>query len=114
MIYFFPKINRIIIILKTDIWKAAKLLPAQLLKLDINEQLSREVDYLKAENQVLKNQLKQSGKRMKFTDEQRRFLAIKAKALGKRLGEVVTIVRPENNFALAQKNLFLKSMIHQK
>jgi len=54
MIYFFPKINRIIIILKTDIWKAAKLLLAQLLKLDINEQLSREVDYLKAENQVLK------------------------------------------------------------
>ena len=52
MIYFFPKINRIIIILKTDIWKAAKLLLAQLLKLDINEQLAREIDYLKAENQV--------------------------------------------------------------
>ena len=80
--------------MKTDIWKATKLLLVQLLKLDI-EQLSREVDYLKAENKVLKNQLAKSGKRMKFTDEQRRFLAIKAKALGKRLGEVVTIVRPE-------------------
>ena len=80
--------------MKTDIWKAAKLLLAQLLNLEINEQLAREVNYLKAENQVLKNQFKQSGKRMKFTNEQRRFLAIKAKALGKRLAEVVTIVRP--------------------
>jgi hypothetical protein len=43
--------------LKTEIWKAAKLLLAQLLKLDINEQLVLEVDYWKAENQVLKNQL---------------------------------------------------------
>ena len=40
--------------MKTDIWKAAKLLLVQLLKLDINEQLSREVDYLKAENYVKK------------------------------------------------------------
>ena len=69
--------------MKTDIWKAAKLLLAQLLKLDINEQLAREIDYLKAENQVLKNQLAKSGKRLKFTNEQRRFLAIKAKALVK-------------------------------
>ena len=80
--------------MKTDIWKAGKLLLVQLLKLDINEQLAREIDYLKAENQVLKNQLAKSGKRMKFTDEQRRLLAVKAKALGKRLAEVVTIVRP--------------------
>ncbi|MEI8245572.1 MAG: hypothetical protein WCI51_07070 [Lentisphaerota bacterium] len=48
-----------------------------------------------AENQVLKSQLKEKGKRLKFTDEQRRQLVIKAKALGKRLFEVVTIVRPE-------------------
>jgi hypothetical protein len=32
-------------------WRAAKLLLAQLMKLDINEQLAREIDYLKAENQ---------------------------------------------------------------
>jgi len=50
--------------LKTEIWKAARLLLAQLLKLDINEQLVREVDYLRAENQVLKNQPTQSGKRL--------------------------------------------------
>ena len=46
--------------MKTEIWQAAKLLLVQLLKLDINEQLSLEVDYLKAENQVLKNQLAKS------------------------------------------------------
>ena len=80
----------IFIILKTEMWEAVKLLLVQLLKLDINEQLARKIDYLKAENQVLKNQLTQSGKRLRFTDEQRRLLAIKAKTLGKRLAEVVT------------------------
>ena len=43
--------------MKKEIWKAAKLLLVQLLKLDINGQLAREVDYLKAENQVLKSQI---------------------------------------------------------
>jgi transposase InsO family protein len=81
--------------LKTDIWRSAKLLLAQILNLDINEQLAREVDYLRTENQVLRSQLKETGRRLKFTDEQRRQLVIKAKALGKRLFEIVTIVRPE-------------------
>ena len=68
--------------MRTDFWRAAKLLLAQLLKLDINEQLVREVDYLMTENQVLKNQIKANGKRLKFTDEQRRLLVDKAKLLG--------------------------------
>ncbi len=94
--------------MKTEIWKAARLLLAQLLKLDINEQLVREVDYLKAENQVLKKQLTLSGKRLRFTDEQRRLLAIKAKALGKRLADVVTIVRPETVLHWHKKLVALK------
>jgi len=57
--------------MRTDFWREAKLLLAQLLKLDINEQFVREVDYLMAENQVLKNQITTSGRRLKFTDEQR-------------------------------------------
>jgi len=81
--------------MQTNFWRATKLLLAQLLKLDINEQLIREVDYLMAENQVLKNQVTTNGTRLKFTDEQRRLLVDKAKELGKRLFEVVTIVRPE-------------------
>ena len=88
--------------MRTDFWRAAKLLLAQLLKLDINEQLVREVDYLIAENQV-KNQIATSGRRLKFTDEQRRLLVDKAKLLGRRLFEVVTIVRPETILRWQQK-----------
>jgi hypothetical protein len=67
---------------------------AQLLDLNIDEQLLLENEYLLEELQVYKNQLKQSGKRIIFTVEQRKLLAIKGKALGKRLYEVVTIVKP--------------------
>ena len=74
---FLFKNDENLIILKTEILKAAKLLLAQLLKLDINEQLVCEIDYLKAENQ--KNQLAKSGKRLRFTDERRRLLAVKAR-----------------------------------
>ena len=81
--------------MRTEFWRAAKLLLAQLLKLDIDEQLVREVDYLMAKNQVLKNQITINGRRLRFTDEQRSLLVDKAKALGKRLFDVVTIVRPE-------------------
>jgi len=45
---------------------------------------------------------------LKFTEEQRRQLVIKAKALGKRLFEVVTIVRPETIL------LWHKKLISQK
>ena len=36
--------------MQTDFWRAAKLLLAQLLNLNINEQLAREIDYLMAKN----------------------------------------------------------------
>jgi putative transposase len=43
---------------------------------------------------VLREQLK--GKRIRFTDDQRRRLAAKGKALGRKvLGEVCTLVTPE-------------------
>jgi hypothetical protein len=64
------------------------------MKLDINEQLAREVDYFKAE-QVLKNQITRSENCLRFIAEQCRLLTAKATALGKRLAEIVTIVRPE-------------------
>ena len=81
--------------MKRDFWKAVQLLLAQLLYLNINEQLLLENQYLLEELQVYKSQFKQSGKRLFFTIEQRKSLAIKGKALGKRLHEIVTIVRPE-------------------
>ena len=52
------------------------------------------IDYLREENRVLREQLR--GKRLRFTDDQRRRLAAKAKGLGpKLLVELGTIVTPE-------------------
>lgn len=81
--------------MKKNIRVAMVMFLSQLLKVDINKQATLEIDYLNAENQSLKFQFKQTGKRLRLTDEQRRNLAIKGRALGQRLYDVVTIVRPE-------------------
>ncbi|MDH3379743.1 MAG: hypothetical protein OEQ39_22700 [Gammaproteobacteria bacterium] len=49
----------------------------------LNRQQQASIDYLLEENRVLNDQLK--GKRLRFTDEQRIRLAVKAKALGRGL-----------------------------
>jgi len=60
----------------------------------MNRQQQDVVAYLAEENRVLREQLK--GKRIRFTDDQRRRLAAKGKALGRKvLGEVCTLVTPE-------------------
>jgi len=60
----------------------------------LNRQQQEVIEYLRTENRVLREQLK--GKRIRFTDDQRRRLARKAKALGRKvLGEVCTLVTPE-------------------
>ena len=60
----------------------------------LNRQQQDIVAYLAEENRVLREQLK--GKRIRFTDEQRRRLAAKGKVLGsKALREVCTLVAPE-------------------
>ncbi len=52
--------------------------------------------YLLEENRILKEQLTASGKRIRFTDDQRRRLAARAKVLvRKTLNEVATIVTPD-------------------
>ena len=52
------------------------------------------IDYLREENRILREQL--GGRRLRFTDGQRRRLAAKAKGLGRTiLAEVATIVTPE-------------------
>ena len=52
------------------------------------------IDYLIEENRVLKEQLE--GQRLRFTDEQRIRLAVKAKVLGRRLlDELETLVTPD-------------------
>jgi transposase InsO family protein len=56
------------------------------------------IDYLREENRVLREQL--GGKRLRFTNDQRRRLAAKAKGLGRKvLVELGTIVSPETLLA---------------
>ncbi len=52
------------------------------------------IEYLQEENRALREQL--GGKRLRFTDRQRRGLAVKAKGIGrKRLFEIGTLVTPD-------------------
>src|SRR5262244_1103857 len=56
------------------------------------------IDYLREENRVLREHL--GDKRLRFTDDQRRRLAAKAKLLGRKvLVELGTIVTPETLLA---------------
>jgi len=56
--------------------------------------------YLVEENRVLKEQLQSGGRRLRFTDDQRRRLAATGKPLGqKALRRIATIVTPETILA---------------
>ena len=58
------------------------------------------IAYLVEENRVLKEQLESGGRRLRFTDDQRRRLAAKGKPLGqKALRQIATIVTPETILA---------------
>lgn len=60
----------------------------------INREQQRIIEYLKVENQVLREKL--GKKRILLTDDQSRRLAVKAKALGRRLlRDLATIVTPD-------------------
>jgi len=60
------------------------------------------IDYLREENRILREQL--AGRRLRFTDDQRRRLATKAKGLGRKLlAEFATIVTPETLLAWHRK-----------
>src|SRR5688572_1365126 len=68
----------------------------------INQHQQHAVDYLIEENRVLREHL--GTRRIRFTDDQRRRLAAKAKALGRRvLAEIATIVSPETLLAWHRK-----------
>lgn len=68
----------------------------------INQHQLLIIDYLREENQVLREQL--GGRRPKFSDDQRRRLAAKAKGLGRKiLADVATIVTPETLLAWHRK-----------
>src|SRR5205809_2841571 len=68
----------------------------------MNQHQLQIIDYLREENRVLREQL--AGRRVRFNDDQRRRLAVKAKGLGRRpLAEVATIVSPETLLAWHRK-----------
>ena len=68
----------------------------------INRQQLDVIEYLQEENQVLREQLK--GKRLRFTDDQRRRLAAKAKTLGRKvLRNLETVVTPDKLLAWHRK-----------
>ncbi len=73
-------------------------LPLQFLLLIVagwlNRQQQEVIEYLQEENRVLRDQL--GGKRLRFTDAQRRRLARRAKPIGRgRLCEISTLVTPD-------------------
>jgi hypothetical protein len=58
------------------------------------------IAYLVEENRVLKEQLQSGGRRLRFTDNQRRRLAVKGRPLGlKASRQIATIVTPETILA---------------
>ena len=68
----------------------------------LNQQQQRLIDYLQEENRVLGEQLE--GKRLRFNDDQRRRLAVRAQKLGRRmLHELSTIVTPATPLVQAHK-----------
>ena len=68
----------------------------------LNRQQQVVIDYLIEENRVLKEQ--PGGQRLRFTDEQRMRLAVKAKLLGRRaLYELETLVTPDTLLAWHRK-----------
>src|SRR3989475_6519401 len=68
----------------------------------MNQHQQHVIDYLIEENRVLREQI--GNRRMRFTDNQRRRLAAKAKKLGRKLlAQLETIVTPETLMAWHRK-----------
>jgi hypothetical protein len=68
----------------------------------MNHQQQQAIEYLREDNRVLREQL--GGRRLRFTDDQRRRLAAKAKGLGRRaMSQLATIVTPETLLAWHRK-----------
>jgi hypothetical protein len=67
------------------------------------------IDYLVEENRILKEQLESGGRRLRFTDDQRRRLAAKGKPLGRKvLDTIATIVTPDTILAWHRKLIAAK------
>ncbi len=68
----------------------------------VNRSQQDVIEYLKEENRVLREQL--GARRLRFTDDQRRRLAAKARALCRdNLEEIADLVTPDTLFALVPR-----------
>jgi len=68
----------------------------------MNQHQQHVIEYLIEENRVLREQI--GNRRLRFSDNQRRRLAVRAKKLGRRLlAQVATIVTPETLMAWHRK-----------
>jgi putative transposase len=68
----------------------------------MNQRQQQVIEYLREENRVLREQL--GDRRLRFNDDQRRRLAVRAKGLGRRLlVEVATLVTPDTLLAWHRK-----------
>src|ERR1022692_1674094 len=68
----------------------------------MNQRQLQVIDYLREENRVLREQL--GGRRLRFDDNQRRRLAVRAKELGRKvLDEIASVATPETLLAWHRK-----------
>jgi hypothetical protein len=68
----------------------------------MNQKQQYAIDYLRAENRVLREQL--GSRRLRFTDDQRRRLAVKAKLVGRRvLNQIADLATPDTLLAWHRK-----------
>ena len=73
----------------------------------LNRQQQAVIEYLRTENEVLKGQLK--GRQLKLTDDERRRLAVRGKALGRKVLEsVACIVTPDTILAWHRRLVAMK------
>jgi hypothetical protein len=64
----------------------------------MNQRQQQAIEYLREENRVLREQL--GDRRVRFNDDQRRRLAVRAKGLGRKLlAEVASLVTPDTLLA---------------
>jgi putative transposase len=79
----------------------------------MNQRQQQAIQYLREENRVLREQL--GDRRLRFNDDQRRRLAVRAKGLGRKLlAEIASLVTPDTLLAWHRKLIAQKYDGHDK